>query len=194
MINLDSDTWGHLMLWHGDQYSPSYSLAGSGKGTLETIQQAKKELEAIKIDHVAEGEQHGLLRLISDLDKLIKESNEKKKLTKTFLDGLHSKYYTEEDILYKYLIHNLSNKLSESDLKDLLSFAGIMLLPKILYGLPPKDCPDLREKANRARKDYHTEHCCQKCGCKYGNDCCSVVTGYRKQSFPCGGNAVCGAL
>jgi hypothetical protein len=34
-------------------------------------------------------------------------------------------------------------------------------------------------------KNFHTEHCCQKHGCKYGYDDCPVVTGQQKQSFPC---------
>lgn len=34
-------------------------------------------------------------------------------------------------------------------------------------------------------KDVHTEHCCAKHGCKYGDDDCTVETGKFKQSFPC---------
>lgn len=34
-------------------------------------------------------------------------------------------------------------------------------------------------------KDVHTEHCCLKHGCKYGDEDCSVATGYLKQSHPC---------
>ena len=34
-------------------------------------------------------------------------------------------------------------------------------------------------------KDVHTEHCCIKHGCKYSIPNCSVVTGKKKQSFPC---------
>lgn len=35
-----------------------------------------------------------------------------------------------------------------------------------------------------AKKDVHTEHCCLTCGCKYGDDNCSVVTERKKQSYP----------
>lgn len=40
------------------------------------------------------------------------------------------------------------------------------------------------------KKDVHTEHCCVKCGCKYGDDRfgdegCSVVSKLKKQSYPC---------
>lgn len=52
-------------------------------------------------------------------------------------------------------------------------------------GLSPK----YREKYN---KDVHTEHCCQNCGCKYGEKDCTVVTGQKIQSFPCGKQGVCG--
>lgn len=34
--------------------------------------------------------------------------------------------------------------------------------------------------------DIHTEHCCLEHGCKYGDDdCCSVVSGSKVQSYPC---------
>ena len=33
--------------------------------------------------------------------------------------------------------------------------------------------------------DVHTEHCCYRHGCKYGDADCSVETGRKKQSFPC---------
>ena len=39
---------------------------------------------------------------------------------------------------------------------------------------------------NSKLKDVHTEHCCSKHGCKYGeNDTCPVATGTKKQSYPC---------
>ena len=42
-------------------------------------------------------------------------------------------------------------------------------------------------------KDVHTEHCCHKCGCKYGNDEeCSVACGRKQQSFICGKTSTCG--
>lgn len=34
-------------------------------------------------------------------------------------------------------------------------------------------------------KDVHTEHCCSKHGCKYGDKACPVATGKKKQSYPC---------
>ncbi len=34
-------------------------------------------------------------------------------------------------------------------------------------------------------KDVHTEHCCAKHGCKYGDDDCTVTTGLAPQSFDC---------
>lgn len=34
-------------------------------------------------------------------------------------------------------------------------------------------------------KDVHTEHCCSIHGCKYGDEDCSVTTGYKKQSSSC---------
>lgn len=34
-------------------------------------------------------------------------------------------------------------------------------------------------------KCVHTEHCCFKHSCRYGDDECPVVTGLKKQSFPC---------
>lgn len=33
--------------------------------------------------------------------------------------------------------------------------------------------------------DVHTEHCCERHGCKYGDEECSVVTGAKPQSFLC---------
>jgi hypothetical protein len=37
-------------------------------------------------------------------------------------------------------------------------------------------------------KNPHTEHCCKKCGCKYGEKDCPVVDGRQQQSFPCSGD------
>jgi len=34
-------------------------------------------------------------------------------------------------------------------------------------------------------KDVHTEHCCLKHGCKYGDDDCTVTTKRAAQSFRC---------
>lgn len=34
-------------------------------------------------------------------------------------------------------------------------------------------------------KDVHTEHCCLRHGCKYGDDKCTVTTGKERQSYPC---------
>lgn len=46
--------------------------------------------------------------------------------------------------------------------------------------------------ASRARKMdinptkcSHTEHCCILHGCKYNDEDCPVVTGLKRQSFPC---------
>ncbi len=36
-----------------------------------------------------------------------------------------------------------------------------------------------------SNKNVHTEHCCCKHGCKYGNEDCPVFLGVQKQSFPC---------
>lgn len=45
--------------------------------------------------------------------------------------------------------------------------------------------------ASRMTKDSHTEHCCLKHGCKYGNENCTVVTGLKKQSWDCGVHEMC---
>lgn len=37
----------------------------------------------------------------------------------------------------------------------------------------------------RRVKDAHTEHCCSKHGCKYGQEDCTVATGQKEQSHPC---------
>jgi len=36
-------------------------------------------------------------------------------------------------------------------------------------------------------KDVHTEHCCIRHGCKYGNIYCTVTTAEKKQSYACEG-------
>lgn len=33
--------------------------------------------------------------------------------------------------------------------------------------------------------DIHVTHCCINCGCKYGDDHCSVVSGKTKQKYIC---------
>lgn len=33
--------------------------------------------------------------------------------------------------------------------------------------------------------DVHTEHCCLRHGCKYGDEDCTVTTGKARQSYPC---------
>jgi hypothetical protein len=35
------------------------------------------------------------------------------------------------------------------------------------------------------RKDVHTEHCCQRHGCKYGDIDCPVILYVKQQSFMC---------
>jgi hypothetical protein len=61
------------------------------------------------------------------------------------------------------------------------------------YNNGPRPTRELDEN-----RDVHTEHCCKTCGCKYGDDVprdgndetdvgCSVVSGHRKQSYPCSG-------
>ena len=39
--------------------------------------------------------------------------------------------------------------------------------------------------SNMKTKDVHTEHCCVKHGCKYGDDDCTVWLGFKRQSYPC---------
>lgn len=39
-------------------------------------------------------------------------------------------------------------------------------------------------------KDVHTEHCCTRCGCKYGDEDCSVLLGKQKQTYSCDGRCV----
>ena len=49
-------------------------------------------------------------------------------------------------------------------------------------------CAELVKKHNliEKSKDAHTEHCCEKHGCKYGQyGSCTVTTGLKKQSYPC---------
>jgi len=43
------------------------------------------------------------------------------------------------------------------------------------------------KKKRRVIKDIHTERCCIKHGCRYGEDnfYCTVVNGKKPQSFPC---------
>jgi hypothetical protein len=53
------------------------------------------------------------------------------------------------------------------------------------------DSPD-KKKEGQHVKCVHTEHCCKNCGCKYGDEGCPVVTGRKKQSFPCGHAYTCG--
>ena len=41
------------------------------------------------------------------------------------------------------------------------------------------------------KEDVHTEHCCRRCGCRYGSLVCTVVNGVRKQSYGCGETNEC---
>lgn len=43
------------------------------------------------------------------------------------------------------------------------------------------------EPEDEDNTDVHTEHCCLRHGCRYGNrdGKCTVVSGEKKQSFPC---------
>lgn len=34
-------------------------------------------------------------------------------------------------------------------------------------------------------KDVHTEHCCYRHGCCYGDQGCTVKSGMKPQSYPC---------
>ena len=46
---------------------------------------------------------------------------------------------------------------------------------------------DLRLQEPEKNKDVHTEHCCVRHHCKYGEDdfYCTVKTGKKRQSFVC---------
>lgn len=90
------------------------------------------------------------------------------------------------EVKFPWNLSNINNEVVWFG--DMAAFIGHNLI-KLLQKKTEQD--DMSEKENQEKKDVHTEHCCQKCGCKYGNDCCSVVTGYRKQSIPCGGNDIC---
>lgn len=47
------------------------------------------------------------------------------------------------------------------------------------------------ENTRQTNKDVHTEHCCSNCGCKYGEETCSVKGGFKTQSFECGELGIC---
>lgn len=49
-------------------------------------------------------------------------------------------------------------------------------------------------KLSDQNKDTHTEHCCARCGCKYGDINCSVTTGKKRQSTICGQSYACWRL
>ena len=44
---------------------------------------------------------------------------------------------------------------------------------------------DYHKAKNDKAKDVHTEHCCVFCGCKYGDEYCTVTMRMNTQSFPC---------
>ena len=49
-------------------------------------------------------------------------------------------------------------------------------------------CPDecvFHPVEKEENKDVHTEHCCQRHGCKYSDSDCPVETGKKHQSHPC---------
>jgi rubredoxin len=48
---------------------------------------------------------------------------------------------------------------------------------------PASAAPEPGEAADSS--DVHTEHCCRKCGCKYGDKKCTVVSGEKLASHPC---------
>jgi len=48
-----------------------------------------------------------------------------------------------------------------------------------------EDMQNVLAKLKQYGYDVHTEHCCRKCGCKYGNDDCTVATGIKKASYSC---------
>ena len=53
------------------------------------------------------------------------------------------------------------------------------------FGPPPLGEPDtLRHPATT---DVHTRHCCISCGCKYGDEGCTVTTKTYKQEYDCTG-------
>lgn len=41
-------------------------------------------------------------------------------------------------------------------------------------------------------QDVHTRHCCSVCGCKYGDEDCTVVSKMLVQERPCPKQCVCG--
>ncbi len=52
--------------------------------------------------------------------------------------------------------------------------------------IPPRgECCQWSATKIAGIKDVHTEHCCLRHGCCYGNPECSVTTKFKKQSYPC---------
>ena len=49
----------------------------------------------------------------------------------------------------------------------------------------PTNPPELVGEEDTEDGDVHTEHCCKVHGCKYGDADCTVVTGKKKQAYPC---------
>lgn len=43
----------------------------------------------------------------------------------------------------------------------------------------------MKTQMEKNMKDVHTEHCCAKHGCKYGDEDCTVIMGIAPQSFDC---------
>lgn len=58
-----------------------------------------------------------------------------------------------------------------------------------IFTLPSKE---ISKKSDAPPRDVHTEHCCVVCGCKYGDQDCTVTNKLKKQSFECGQLTVCG--
>jgi hypothetical protein len=85
-----------------------------------------------------------------------------------------------------YHLGKLQRAVKDSQGAEIVEYATdvanlCMMLVDICGGLAlcPSDLP------TESDKDTHTEHCCSKHGCKYGDEDCTVVSGVKSQSGPC---------
>jgi len=76
------------------------------------------------------------------------------------------------------MLNLMSEFIAERDLNDLFH--------EWLENVAANENAEAENVANPALIDVHTEHCCQKHGCKYGKDeTCSVVQRLGSQNSQC---------
>lgn len=183
MVALASAASGHLLnIRDGDTASPSVTA----EKALDLLEQAQEILEQIDPGHLQwhDAKPPGYQpseRVTEVLTKTVELLSEKPMLlTQALFEAAGSKPYPRTARFLVELIPD--NELPYPDNKGINDFNRLLQWE---VAAKAERISEFVTDAVDQSKDVHTEHCCATCGCKYGNEECTVATGLLDQSYEC---------